>query len=72
MQKETFLTSEGDEWFRRNTPAQIENHPQDLNHIFETLVNEKNHINRILEIGCSGGIKTHKIAEFFEAKGCVT
>lgn len=69
-QKDVFLGSEADAWFRRNSELPVFKQPIDLTHIFETLKHAKTSVNRIIEIGCSDGNKTLSIANFFNSIGC--
>jgi len=69
-QAETFLKSEGDEWYRRNR-SKIGSGENffDTQIIKHVLGNFKHEIHNILEIGCSNGTKLKDLCDFFGAQG---
>lgn len=72
-QNSIFLKSEGDAWHARNQSHLKARHTvanaPDVQFICNSLDNFKGQINKILEIGCSTGIKLDIICERFEASG---
>lgn len=72
-QKTVFASGEGDAWFSRNA-AHLKNIDQamqseDVRYICEALNPLRDGINRVLEIGCSNGIKLEAICHHFGAVG---
>lgn len=69
-QSSIFLASEGDGWFNRNRQAL---HQKTGHHetgiVKRALEPFKPEIKKILEIGCSNGVKLKDLCEFFDAKG---
>jgi len=72
-QKELFLREEGDAWFNRNRSALGKDDgtavTQDVRYVRETLEPFRSRITRILEIGCSNGLKLETLCRNFEATG---
>lgn len=72
-QNKIFIDGEGDAWFNRNQD-QIQATDQmigspDVRYALDTLTPFSDRINRILEIGCSNGIKLETISQYFNAVG---
>ena len=69
-QTEAFLASEGDSWYQRNRLA-IENATPsyDESVLCQALRPFAGELNRILEIGCSSGIKLERLCDHFDARG---
>src|SRR5690242_6309262 len=69
-QTEAFLGGEGDCWYERNRSA-IESEPStyDEETICQTVQPFRPEINRILEIGCSSGIKLERLCDHLDAVG---
>lgn len=72
-QSKIFTESEGDAWFNRNqdriqTIDQVIGSP-DVRFLMDTLTPFSTRINRILEIGCSNGIKLETICQHLNAIG---
>ena len=69
-QSQTFLDGEGDQWFERNkaalrdTPSKFENDT-----LKRVLQNHKSKLAKILEIGCSNGVKLNDLCEYFNSSG---
>lgn len=72
-QNKIFTEGEGDAWFNRNL-----NHIQDIEQVvkspdvryaLDTLTPFSGRINRVLEIGCSNGIKLEAICQHLNAVG---
>lgn len=72
-QNKIFTEGEGDAWFNRNqdhiqTIEQVIKSP-DIRYVLDTLTPFSARINRILEIGCSNGIKLETICQHLNAVG---
>lgn len=72
-QKKNFIDGEGDAWFNRNQDQiqsihQVVESP-DVRYLLDTLSPFSNRINRVLEIGCSNGIKLEAVCQKFNAVG---
>ncbi len=72
-QKKIFTDGEGDAWFNRNQ-AYIQSIDQarestDIGYMLDALVPFSTRINRILEIGCSNGIKLETVCRKLNAVG---
>lgn len=72
-QNEIFTEGEGDAWFSRNQDhiqaiEQVVNSP-DVRYALDTLKPFSSRINRVLEIGCSNGIKLETICQYLDAVG---
>jgi len=72
-QNKIFTNSEGDAWFVRNrermqTVEQVINSP-DVRYLLNALAPYSTRINRILEIGCSNGVKLEAICNHLDAVG---
>lgn len=69
-QSNIFLSSEGDRWYQRNQNClQDKASFFDVESLKKTLINFKEGINSICEIGCANGIKLNELCEFFSANG---
>ena len=68
-QSSTFLSDEGDNWFLRNMDTSHDALSQDICQIFQTLSNVKDDISSVLDVGCSSGMKTKQLANYFTASG---
>ncbi|MDP2175517.1 MAG: class I SAM-dependent methyltransferase [Bacteroidota bacterium] len=63
MQKKVFLEGEGDKWFERNKSSELYNNSQDT--ILEIIEKYKINPRRVLEIGCSNGIRLQRVYESY-------
>jgi SAM-dependent methyltransferase len=72
-QKELFLREEGGAWFKRNRSAhgslEGKDAQEDIRYICDVLNPFRQRIDRILEIGCSSGLKLEVLCRTFEASG---
>jgi ubiquinone/menaquinone biosynthesis C-methylase UbiE len=72
-QNQIFSESEGDAWFDRNQEHlqysdEVTNSP-DVRYVLQTLLPFSNRINRVLEIGCSNGVKLEAFCKHLNAVG---
>lgn len=72
-QKNIFVSKEGNAWFNRNSPlitkGQESGPPEDIRYICETLKPFQGKIGKVLEIGCSNGMKLEAMCSAFNSKG---
>jgi ubiquinone/menaquinone biosynthesis C-methylase UbiE len=73
IQNQIFRQGEGDAWFYRNhshfqAVEKIKQSP-DVRYLLESLASFRNRIERVLEIGCSNGIKLEAICDSLNAIG---
>jgi SAM-dependent methyltransferase len=72
-QKELFLREEGDAYFKRNRHAHASHEgaamQEDLRYMCHVLDPFRSRIGRILEVGCSNGLKLEALSRNFEASG---
>jgi ubiquinone/menaquinone biosynthesis C-methylase UbiE len=61
-QKEIFLSGEGDNWYLRNRDSIQAASNHDINFLVRNFSQLKNRPFKFLEIGCSNGVKTEKLA----------
>lgn len=72
-QNQIFIQGEGDAWFNRNrshiqTVEKIKQSP-DVSYLIDTLTPHRDRINKVLEIGCSNGVKLEAICSSLNAIG---
>lgn len=72
-QGQIFSSSEGDAWFKRNLPhksnSQLLSQFEDVRFICQAMLPFKDDIQKVLEIGCSNGIKLETICHHLGATG---